>query len=203
MFLRFVLFVSLFGLANATAWAGSVYTTGNNTISAAPQLDMRVTIPKLIFLQVGTGTYFADSTGVNLISFNVLASNLGNGTAVAGTVASGDLGNGSVTARLVGNNGSITLSATATGGLQNATGDTINYNQINTQSLSLTTPVVLAAPVLSNATSSTVIAPSAGRVVNKDARWTYTYLNSSVVPSGVYGGVNIRNGRVTYTASML
>lgn len=203
MFLRFVLFVSLFGLANATAWAGSVYTTGNKTISAAPQLDMRVTIPKLIFLQVGTGTYFADSTGVNLISFNVLASNLGNGTAVAGTVASGDLGNGSVTARLVGNNGSITLSATATGGLQNATGDTINYNQINTQSLSLTTPVVLAAPVLSNATSSTVIAPSAGRVVNKDARWTYTYLNSSVVPSGVYGGVNIRNGRVTYTASML
>jgi hypothetical protein len=40
------------------------------------------------------------------------------------------------------------------------------------------------------------------RIVNQDARWTYSYANTALVPSGTYGGVNTNNGRVTYTASL-
>jgi len=39
-------------------------------------------------------------------------------------------------------------------------------------------------------------------VINRDAKWTYTYLNQNVAAPGSYGGVNANNSRVTYTASM-
>jgi hypothetical protein len=38
--------------------------------------------------------------------------------------------------------------------------------------------------------------------VAEDAKWAYTYLNATVPPAGSYGGVNVNNGRVTYTASV-
>ena len=41
-----------------------------------------------------------------------------------------------------------------------------------------------------------------GGVVNQDAKWTYQYANSAIVPADTYGGVNTNNGRVTYTASL-
>ena len=43
---------------------------------------------------------------------------------------------------------------------------------------------------------------AAGKIVQRDAKWTYTYRNQTVPPAGTYGGVNTNNGRVTYTASV-
>ena len=53
-----------------------------------------------------------------------------------------------------------------------------------------------------NTTTSSTIAPTLN-VVNRDAKWTFTYLNQNVVSAGTYGGVNTNNSRITYTASIL
>jgi hypothetical protein len=133
----------------------------------------------------------------------VPAANVGDSTAIAATAGSGDLGNGAVTAIIRGNNGTVTLNATATGALGNGSGDSINYTEIVTTATTLTTATALAAPTLANGTSGNVtINPTPSKVVNRDARWTYTYANSAIAAPGTYGGVNVNNSRVTYTAAM-
>ena len=58
-------------------------------------------------------------------------------------------------------------------------------------------------PALVDAATTTVtLTPASGKVINRDAKWTYTYANTSVAAPGTYGGVNTNNSRVTYTASM-
>jgi len=88
--------------------------------------------------------------------------------------------------------------------LSNGAGDTIPYSQIITTPTALLSTTVLAAPVLANGASAPVaINPATGtKVIDRDARWTYSYANNAVVAPGTYGGVNTNNGRVTYTASM-
>ncbi|MGL4574130.1 MAG: hypothetical protein ACRCV9_04985, partial [Burkholderiaceae bacterium] len=163
----------------------------------------RITIPKVIYLRVGTGTALADNGAINLIDFAPAAAVLGSGTAVAATAGSGDLGNGAVTAQVIGNNGTITFTSTTAGALNNGAGDTISYSQIGTAVAALTSATALAHPTLADgATTTLTLAPATGKVVNRDARWTYTYLNTAVPAAGTYGGVSTNNGRVTYTASM-
>lgn len=196
-----LLAVALLAGAPLLAQAESQYSTGTATpLTASAKLDFQITIPKILFLRVGSGADYTTTATVNQIAFAVPAANVGNGTAVAATATSGDLGNGEVTAKVVGNNGNITLGATALGALSNgAAGDTISYSQIATAS----DTAALPAPVLTDGASAPLtIAPSSGKVVNRSARWTYTYLNNNVVAPGVYGGVNANNSRVTYTASM-
>jgi hypothetical protein len=185
--------------------AESDVNTGTGTpLTASARVDFRITVPKVVYLRVGTGANLADDTTVNLIDFTVPAANVGDSTVVAATAGSGDLGNGVVTARLIGNNGTITFTSTTAGALGNGAGDTISYGQISTAAAVLTSAAALPAPALADgATTSTTVAPNVGaKVVNRDARWTYTYLNQNVAPAGTYGGVNTNNGRVTYTASM-
>ena len=51
---------ALFAVAGAASAASAVSSTsGTNTVSAA--LDFQVTIPRVLFLRVGTGTLFADA----------------------------------------------------------------------------------------------------------------------------------------------
>jgi len=187
-------------LANAE----SAFTTGAGTpITASAKLDFQITIPKVLFLQVGAGTANAANATVNLIDFTVPAANVGSGTAVAASAGAGDLGNGVVTAKVVGNNGNITFTSTTLGALGNGSGDTISYAQIGTAVAVNTSATALAHPALADAaTTSITLTPAAGKVITRDAKWTYTYLNSAVVPPGTYGGVNANNSRVTYTASM-
>lgn len=187
----------------AAAIAESNFQTGAGALTATAKIDFQITIPKILFLQVGTGALYANNTTANLIDFTVPAASVGNTTPIAATAASGDLGNGAVTAIVRGNNGTVTLNATATGALGNGAGDTINYSEIVTTPATLTTATVLAAPTLANGASGNItINPAPAKVVNRDARWTYTYANSAIVPPGTYGGVNVNNGRVTYTAAM-
>ncbi|HZH42559.1 MAG TPA: hypothetical protein VEY50_00515 [Lysobacter sp.] len=171
-----------------------------STGSANAKLDFRIVIPRVIYLRVGSGTAMADDPTVDTITFDVPAATLGNGTPVNATAASGDLGNGAVTARVFGNNGTVALNATTGGPLGKGAGDTISYSTILTTASVLSTPIMLDAPTLADGVSGTVtLTPATGKIVNRDARWTYTYQNSVMVEEGLYGTTN---GTVTYTAAM-
>jgi hypothetical protein len=186
------------------ASAESNFTTGaGSPITASAKLDFQIVIPKILFLQVGTGTNMAANATVNQIAFSVPAANVGDGSVISATAGSGDLGNGVVTARVIGNNGTVTFTSTTIGALGNGSGDTISYGQIATAAAANTSAVILAHPTLADAATTTVtLTPAAGKVLSRDAKWTYTYTNAAVVPPGTYGGVNANNSRVTYTASM-
>jgi hypothetical protein len=184
------------------ASAESTFTTGAGTpITATARVDFTVVIPKFVSLQVG-----AAGAGINLITFDMTAAaaSIGNAVAQAATAGSGDLANGVVTAKVLGNNGQVTLSvAAAAGGLVTATGDTIPFSQITTTTAVNTSATALPAPVLTNGTSAGVLAALTGtKITNQDAKWTYKYANAAVVAAGTYGGVNVLGGRVIYTASM-
>lgn len=187
------------------ASAESTFSSGATTpLTATARLDFKVTIPRILFLQVGTGTNMATNGTINLIDFTVPAANVGDSSVIAASAGAGDLGNGVVTAKLIGNAGTISLSSATLGTLNNgAAGDTISYGQINTAATTLASATPLPAPALADGATTTVsVAPASGKVVNQDAKWTYTYKNQNVVAPGTYGGVNVQNGRVTYTASM-
>ena len=188
--------------------AESNVQTGAGTASpgATAHLDFQITIPKILYLRVGTGSSyttgaFANNTAVDQVAFAPAAGVAGNGTAVAGT--GGDLTGGVETAAVVSNSGNVTLNATASGALSNGAGDSIAFTQLTTTASTLTSGTALPAPVLANGTSSNVVlvAP-ASKVINQDAKWTYAYANTTLPPAGVYGGVNVNNSRVVYTATM-
>jgi hypothetical protein len=192
-------------LAPMLAQAESNITTGTGTpLTANARLDFQVVAPKILYLRVGSGADLAANASINQISFTVPSSSIGNGTPVTASAGSGDLGNGTVTARVIGNNGNVTFTSTTLGALSNgAAGDTISYSEITTSVAALTSAVPLPHPTLTDgATTTLTLAPTTGKVVNRDARWTYSYANTNVVAPGTYGGTNTNNSRVTYTASM-
>jgi hypothetical protein len=187
------------------AVAESNFQTGSGTVNATARLDFQITIPKVLYLRVGTGSAYPGTLAsvgtVDLITFTVPAASVGSGTAIAGT--GGDLSGGVVTAAVIGNNGTITLNAAASRAPSNGAGDSIAYTQIVATPSTPTSATALAAPTLANGTSANVtISPPSGKVVVRDARWTYSYANTVTPAAGTYGGVNVNNGRVTYTASM-
>jgi hypothetical protein len=176
------------------------------TPGATAHVDFQVTIPKVLYLRVGSGSTYTtgalSSVGtVDLIQFAPAAANVGNSIAVAGT--GGDLTGGVETAAVVSNSGNVTLNATSTGALGNGAGDTIAYTQITTAATTLTSATALPAPALVNGASTNVVLTApATKVIVQDAKWTYTYANTTKPPAGIYGGVNVNNGRVVYTATM-
>ena len=181
----------------------NINTGAGSPITASARLDFQITIPKVLFLQVGAGTNMAANATINQIAFSVPAANVGDGVAIAATAGSGDLGNGQVTAKVIGNNGTITFTSTTAGALGNGAGDTISFADIATAVAANTSATPLAHPALVDASTTTVtLTPASGKVINRDAKWTYTYANTSVAAPGTYGGVNTNNSRVTYTASM-
>lgn len=198
---RTLIATAMLALAGSAA-AESNFQTGVGALTATAKLDFQVTIPKVLFLQVGAGTAYSNLATVNLIQFNVGATNVGNGTPVAATAGSGDLGNGVVTARVLANNGNVSFSSTTTGALGNGAGDTLSYSQITASTATNTTSTVLAHPTLGDGATNSITLTAVGKIVNQDAKWTYSYANTAAVPAGTYGGVNANNSRVTYTAAL-
>ena len=200
-FIRSICLASLFVIP-AISNAEYNFQTGAGALSTTGKLDFSITVPKTLYVRIGTGTNLANNATVDLINFTVPAANVGNGVPVAGV--GGDIGAGTVTARVIGNNGAITFGSTTTGPLNNGAGDSISYTQIATAVAANTSATPLAAPALADAaTTNITLTPNIGtKVTNLDARWTYTYLNSAVAAPGTYGGINANAGRVTYTASM-
>lgn len=172
------------------SWAESQFVIGAGNASA--RLDFRVVIPRVLFLAVGTGNALPLATNGTIdtltFDYSANAADVGSGTASAGQ---------SVNVRVRGNNGQITLAASTTGALTNATGDTIPWSQISGTSDQATLPSPALPLTGSGATSNVTL--SAGKVTDRTATWTFRYANTAVVPPGTYGTTN---GRVTYTAAM-
>jgi hypothetical protein len=172
------------------AHAESDFQTGAGALNANARLDFRVVIPKFIRFQVG-------STGatVDLVEFSVPAANVGDGTDIART------NGGAVPVLLQSNNGNVSLTGTTLGQLNNGAGENISFAEI----LSTSSDPNLNVPTLvDGATSAAVtVTPNVGaRVINRTANWSFAYSNTNFVGAGSYGGVNVNNGRVTYTASL-
>jgi len=189
-----------------TASAESTFSTGAAALSSTARVDFQITIPKILYLRVGTGSAYPTTLStvgtVDLVTFSPAAGVVGNGTAVVG--AGGDLTGGVEPAAIISNSGNVTLNATATGAIGNGAGDTIAYTQITTTASALTGAyTLLPAPVLANGVSANVVLTApATKVITADAKWTYAYANTTTPPAGTYGGVNTNNSRVTYTATM-
>lgn len=172
--------------APLAAQAESNVTTGAGTITATARVNFSVTIPRFIFLQVGTGTLLAANTTIDTISFTPAVAVVGNGTPVAATAGSGNLGNGGVTVRIIGNAGNVTLGATGPANLTSGA-NTIPWTQISTAITGgATHPTINGANATFTATAS---------VVNITGTWIYSYLNTVTPASGTY------TGQVLYTAT--
>jgi hypothetical protein len=187
------------------ASAESNFQTGTaSPLTATAHVDFQITIPKFLFLRVGTGTGTAAGgygtlATINEITWAPTAAQVGTGV-LAGT--GGDLAGGVQTAVVVANNGNVTLSSTTSGPLSDGAGDTISYTKISTAASHNTTTTTLAPPALADGATTTTTLTAVGKIVQQDAKWTYTYLNNTSPPAGTYGGVNVNAGRVTYTASV-
>lgn len=199
VFLKSALALALAAPLLASAESQLVVGTGN----ASAKLDFQVIIPRVLFLAVGSGaagTALANNTNVDDVIFDYTTNPAAVGT---GAVAGAITGN-AVPVRVVGNNGVIALTATAVGALNNGSGDTIPWSEISatTSDANLPTPAILSGagvPVPSNVATST-----GTKITNRTATWTFGYANSTVIPAGSYGSTDgTKNGRVTYTATML
>ena len=183
--------------------AESDVNTAAGPSSALAKLDFTVVIPRVLFLQVGTGTNLADNTAVDLLTFTVPAASLGNGTDVVPTPS------GAVTVRVFGNNGDIGLTSTTTGPMTNATGDTIPWSEILVTSAASGAPaagylgaIIPHPPIPAAAgTSASSAVTATNKVVRKEAVWTFAYDNSIAYASGTYG-TSTNFGRITYTATL-
>lgn len=186
--------------------AESNYQTGASTLTATAHVDFQITIPQFLFLRVGNGTGtaaggYATNATIDPITWAPTAAQVGTGV-LAGT--GGDLGGGVETAVVVSNGGVVTFSSTTTGALSDGAvpPDTISFGTITTTATHNTTATTLAAPALADGATTTITLTPVAKVVQQDAKWAYTYANATSPAAGTYGGVNVNNGRVVYTASV-
>jgi hypothetical protein len=185
--------------------AESTFTTGaGSPLTATAHVDFQVVIPKFIFVRVGTGIGNgsgggATGGGVDLMAWGLTAAQVGTGALPP--TAGGDIAVGVSTAAVVGNNGNITFGTTTTGTLNDTTGDSISFATISAAAAHLSTGTTLAFPGLADSATTNIVLAAVGKVVQQDAKWTWSYANATVPPVGTYGGVNIGNSRVTFTAS--
>jgi hypothetical protein len=181
--LKASLLVTALAAAPLAAQADSQIATGA-TPTASASLDFKIEIPRILFLQVGS------KSSVDEVVFDLSGTPqaVGDRSAISGT-------GGIVTAKLIGNIGNVDLSVAGVGtGLVNGDGDEIPYDQITVKS---SDNVNLDAPSLAAGGRATVPVDANGKkVLNREADWTYTYLNEAVVAPGTY------TGTLTYTAAM-
>jgi hypothetical protein len=211
-------------LAAGTLAAGIAFSAGNaraesSFLSAAgtgaARLNCSVVIPTFLYLQVSTGTPYANNATIDTISFDMTSSvsAIGTGAAQAATLGSGDLGTGAVTARVLGNHftAAVNLSATTTGAMSNGT-DTISWSEISVAAptaivvvpaaaATLSHPGSLAAPFADGAATTVSLTP-VNKVINQAAKWTFSYKNTNIPPPGTYGATVANKGQVTYQIAM-
>jgi hypothetical protein len=195
--LRRALLTAAAGAILAAPWTvqgESASQSGTGALSGDARLDFRVMMPRFFAFRVGT----IGST-IDLITFDVPAGSLGDGTAVA--ASGGDAGGTGVNVSVVANTGQVTIAEHNNGGgngLQHATlAEYVSYGEIATFS----SDTSLERPILSDAggnTSQPVL--NHGNVTLRTAVWSFQYANSAVHSAGTYGG-EAKGGRVTYTAS--
>ena len=185
---------------------------GTGTTTATAHLDFTINVPKMLFLQIGTGTSYAANGTVSNIIFDVPAGSNGGG-AIAGT--GGDLSGGSVTVRVVGNTGNVGITNSVTGPLTSGVvgAPTVPWSDITVTPSALATTTFgftntgISHPTFNTAASGgqspLVSLIASNGVVRQEGSWTFAYANKLFLPAGTYGGStpSANNGRVTYTAA--
>lgn len=172
-------------------WAETNFNSGSaSALAASARLDFRITIPRVLFLRVGTGTDFANNTSVDAVDFNVPESASGSGVPVAGQSGT------AITARVVGNGNNISFSATgSSGGLTPSSvgAPAVPWTQIVAASGGGSLPHPAIGNGTAGAASSLV---STGGVVDQTSTWSFSYRNLTALPAGTY------SGQVIYTAAL-
>jgi hypothetical protein len=176
-----------------SAHADSNLQTGaaSQSPGAVAHLDFRVTVPKVLFLRVGTGgPGYVNNGAVDRMDFTLATADIvAPGTPVAGVKSTP----GSLTVDVVGNGGNVSFTAAGAGtGLVHSTvpSNIIPWAQI----APLSSNVLLPHPAISGAAST--LTASANRVFNQTATWSFDYANAVQVGDGQY------DGTVTYTAAL-
>ena len=183
-----------------------------STTAASAKLNFKVVVPKVIFLQVGTGTMMGANATTNTLSFDVPAGAVGNGAAVAATGGDVGAGGNGVTVRVFGNNGNVTLNNSVTGPLRNAANSqSIPWSDIAVTPAALTSATTgwtngtIAHPAFATGTSggsgAAVTLNASNGVVRQEGMWTFAYANTALVGAGTYGATGGTEGVVTYTAT--
>jgi hypothetical protein len=204
--------VSILALTAINAQAeSSIVTAASGALSTTAKLDFKITIPRVLYLRIGTGTNNAANTAVDLLDYQPAGASIGNGTAVSATTG-GDVAAGAVTVRVFGNGGAVTLNSGTTGAMTNGVAtQTIPWSEITATPAVVATPTAgytagsIAHPAfnlaaLGGAGTATTLT-TVNNVTKVESKWTFTYNNSNVPAAGVYG-TSANAGRVTYTASM-
>lgn len=189
------------------AHAESNFTAAvSGQLSATARLNFTVTIPRAMYLQVGTGTNFTTVGTIDSLNFVVPPGAVGAGGSIAGT--GGDLGAGAVTVRVLGNVGNLSLNSSVSGPLSNGS-STIPWSAITVAAAPLTTGTTIgftnaaithppfSATTGAGPTPTTFAATNS--VVRQESKWTFAYDNSGFHPPGTYGSTVANNGVVTYT----
>jgi hypothetical protein len=191
---QLVLVISTLGLLTSARAESDLNTGTAAGLGASAKLDFRVTIPRMIFLRVGTGVNFADAlSGANIdrVDFNLTPADIASATAVAGAAGQGPY---PVAVRVLSNGGNISFTASGTaGGLTNGV-QTVPWSQITPTS---SNAAGLPHPAIGNGVAGAVTNLSAtANVVNQSANWTFSYNNTTAMAAGTY------NGQITYTAAL-
>ena len=189
-----------------TARAESNFLTAAGTATA--RLDFQIVIPKILFLQVGTGTLLANNATIDRVIFDMSTTPGVIGNAAQQTATSGgDVSPGVVTAKVIGNNftaGPVNLIASTGGALSDGAGDTISWSEIAITTAGGATLAHPGTPNLADAGTTTVSLTPVNKVINQTGQWTFKYKNTNVPAAGTYGAIGAAptNGRVTYTIAM-
>lgn len=172
-------------------------------LNVQADLIHRIEIPQIIYFRVGSATPgnidevtidFQQSIPLTLgtTTQNSSISPLGDSNSVSATA------NGAIIVDLRSNVGTISITYAVSNplGLADGSGNFISFDEIGVQSSSASFPT----PVLDNAASGTAAVTGnlfGGKVVNRQAVWTYSYLNTVVPVAGTY------DGQITYTVAAL
>lgn len=178
-------FVAVLLCAAPAAHAASNFATApSGTLSTSVNLQFSITIPRFVFLRVGS------AGAVNTLIYSPTVTQIVNSTGVLATGGDTGSGNSDVTVQVRGNAGNVTLTAvTGTPNLTNG------GNAMPWTTLTATSPTgTITAPPFNS--GSTVLTAVSG-VVNQSGSWRYTWTNpvNTVYASGTYAGT------VTYTAA--
>jgi hypothetical protein len=185
------LLVSALGAADPAVAGTATDTTA--PFNASTPLNHQIVYPRFLRFRVGA------SAAVSLVDcdLSAQATVLGSGSDLA--CAGGDAGGGVSNVEVKSNAGQVNVQVTTAGALVSGP-NTLPFSEIKTASSSGNLPAPVL-PAAGGTSANVAVLLNAGVVTDRSATWTYTFDNSTVYASGTYGGVNVNNGRVTYTAS--
>jgi hypothetical protein len=179
----------------AMASAESAFSTGATPLTAQARLNFQITIPRILYLQVGSGGPFPAVDGtIDTVTWSLTPAQ----AIVAGAIAPTS---GVVAVQVRGNGGDISLNSNTPGPLLN---DAVPPDQLAFTTITATSSNAnLDHPAFAASGNGTAVTlTAAGRVVNESANWTFSYAHTGLIAEGIYGGTIAKQGQVTYTATI-